>query len=417
MSKVIDINKKRKNRKRKNFIMKIICFVTIIYICFAVYLIGKTSNDTIIVETGTLTEEESATGYIIRDEIVVQGENYKNGIYQIVSEGEKAAKNQTIFRYYGRSETEIQSKIDEIDIAIQEALENQENTILSVFSSDIKNIETQIDEKIKIIENTTDIQALTEYKEEISELLLKKAKIIGESSQSGSYIQELISQREEYEEQLMEGSEYITAPVSGVVSYRVDGLEEILTVDSIDSLTAESLEELEVKTGKIVSTSEESAKIIDNFGCYIATVLDSDTAKDAEEGDTVTITLSSNNEVTAKIYSVKKEDDGKVLITFKLTTLNEELISYRKISFNITWWSYSGIKVPNNAILVDENNLKYIVKKTSTGLVNIFVKILKTNGQYSIISTYSSDDLKELGIESSNYRGIDVYDTILLYPE
>ena len=413
MSKVIDLKEERKKKNIKNLIMKIICLITIIYIVFAIYLIARTPKDTIIVETGTLTEEESATGYIIRDETIIKGKNYKNGIYQIVAEGERAAKNQTIFRYYGKSEDELQNKITEVDEKIQDALEKQENTVLI---SDVKSLESQIDDKIQILKTTTDIQALAEYKQEISELMLKKAKIVGESSQSGSYIKKLIAQREEYEEDLMDGSEYMKAPVSGVVSYRVDGLEEILTVDGLDSLTAQSLEELDVKTGKIVSTSNESAKIIDNFGCYIATVLDSDTAKEAEEGDTVTLTLSSGTEVTASIYSIK-EEDGKMLIIFKLTTLNEELISYRKISLNVTWWSYSGIKVPNNAILEDENNLKYVVKKTTTGTTKVLVKILKTNDQYSIISTYSSDDLKELGIDSSTYRGIDAYDTIMLYPK
>jgi putative membrane fusion protein len=377
-------------------------------------LIAKTPTDTITVETGTLTVEESATGYIIRDETVVQGDNYKNGIYQIVTEGVRTAKGQTIFRYYGKSEDELQSKIDEIDQKIQVALEKEENT---VFSTDIKSLESQIDDKIQNLKTTTDVQTLAEYKKTISEIMIKKAKIAGESSQSGSYIKKLIAQREEYETKLMQGSEYIKAPVSGVVSYRVDGLEEVLTVDGLEDLTSQELDELDVKTGKIVSTSDESAKIIDNFGCYLAAVLDSDTAKQAEVGDTVKITLSSGTEVSAKIYSISQQEDDKMLIIFKLTTLNDELISYRKISFNITWWSYSGIKVPNSAILDGEDNLKYVVKKTTTGTTNILVKVLKKNDQFSIISTYSSDDLKNLGIDSSTYRGIDVYDTIMMYPQ
>ena len=45
-----------------------------------------------------------------------------------------------------------------------------------------------------------------------------------------------------------------------MVSYRVDGLEEILTPNSFDSLTQEYLESLDLKTGKIVATSEECRK-------------------------------------------------------------------------------------------------------------------------------------------------------------
>ena len=413
MSNIIDIKDERKKKNKKKIITNILFIIATLYVIYAIYLIVKNPTDTITVDTGTLTIEESAIGYIIRDETVVQGNNYKNGIYQIVSEGVRAAKEQTIFRYYGTNEEELQEKIDEIDEKIQVAMEESEETI---FSADITSLEEQIDEKTQYLSSITDIQTLSEYKKEISAIMLKKAKIVGELSSSGSYIKKLIAQREEYEEELTEGSEYMTAPVSGVVSYRVDGLEDVLTTDSFENLTSESLEELDVKTGKIVSTSDECAKIINNFECYIAMILDSETAMEAEEGDTVELTLSGGSEVNATIEAINEEDDGRVII-FKITTLSEELISYRKISLNITWWSYSGIKVPNDAILEDENNLKYVVRKTSTGTSNVYVKVLKKNDQYSIISNYSSDDLKNLGLDSSDYEGIDVYDTILMYPE
>ena len=89
----------------------------------AVYLIIKTPSDTIIIENGTLTSEESSIGYIIRDETIVKGKNYKNGINQIILEGEKAAKKQTIFRYYGKEESKIQEQINEVNAKIQKALE------------------------------------------------------------------------------------------------------------------------------------------------------------------------------------------------------------------------------------------------------------------------------------------------------
>ena len=42
----------------------------------------------------------------------------------------------------------------------------------------------------------------------------------------------ILKKKETYESQLTSGSEYITAPESGVVSYRVDGLESVLTSKS-----------------------------------------------------------------------------------------------------------------------------------------------------------------------------------------
>ena len=413
MSKIINLEDERNKKRLKKTIINIIFILSLIYIAYAIYLIVRTPTDTVTVEKGTLTSEETVTGYIIRDETVIQGNNYKNGIYQIIQEGEKVAKNQTVFRYYGKNEQELQSKIEEIDGKLQKAMEEEDTEL----PSDVKNLESQIDEKIKNINKLTNIQTIQEYKKDISELILKKAIIVGEESPKGSYIKELITQREEYENELMEDSEYVTATDSGVLSYRVDGLENVLTTDDFSTLSEEILNNLDIRTGKIISTSNESAKIIKEFGCYIAVFSDSDEAKNAKEGDSVVLTLSSGEEVNATIEYLKQDKGDKLLIIFKLNALTEELKSYRKISFNITWWNYSGIKVPNDSIKENEDGLKYVVKKTSTGNKEILIKVLRNNGNYSIINTYSTEDLQALGIDLTDYDNIDVHDTILLYPD
>ena len=410
MGKIIDFKKVKKNKKE--FLMKIIFFATVIYVIFAIYLIFKTPTETITVEQGVLTEEEMATGYIIRSENVIKGKNYKNGISQILSEGEKAAKDQTVFRYYGKSEEELQANIDEINLKIQQALEKEKD---SIFSADAKTLENQIETKVQNIQNLKDVQTISEYKKEISNIVEKKAKIFGENSQSGSYIKKLMNEKEQYEKKLTDGSEYIKAPVSGIVSYRVDGFEEVLGTENFDNLTSEILEKLDIKTGKIVSTNNECAKIIDDFNCYIAVVLNSDTAKKAEIGEFVNITLASGNEIKTSIIYKKIQDDGKALIVFKLPVLTNELMSYRKISFNITCWSYSGIRIPNSSI-IEENNLKYVMKKTSKGNEKILVKILRKNDNYSIVSSYSLEDLQQLGVDSSENTKLNIYDAILISP-
>ena len=413
MGKLVNLNETRKKIEKKKFIMNIIFIIVSLYIIYAVYLIIRTPTDTITVENGTLTAEESSTGYIIRDETIVKGKNYKNGINQIILEGEKAAKNQTIFRYYGKEETKLQSKIDEVNEKIQKALE-KENLFTS---SDIKNLDDQIDSKLQDLKTINDVKNLSEYKKQLSEIMLKKATIAGENSKSGSYIKKLIEKREKYEKQLIEGSEYIVAPKSGIVSYRVDGLENVLKTDGFEELDEKKLNELDVKTGQIVSSSSEEGKVINNFNIYIATILDSLPAKQAETGKSVLITLASGEEVNATIHYTKVQDNGKVLIIFKINTLTDELRSYRKISFNITWWSFAGIKVPNDSILEDENHSKYVLRKNSAGTTKCYVKILKTNEKYSIISSYSVEDLTTLGIDISTYKGINVFDTIMLYPK
>lgn len=257
MSKIIRFEDLKNKKFEKRHIIYIIFAVIVIYIFYSIFLLVRKPTDTVTINSGVVTLEESATGYIIREEQVLKGNNYKNGLTAIVSEGERAAKGQTIFRYSSGQEDEIKAKIEEVNLKLQDALAKQ--TVITP-TTDIKNLEKQIDEKTQNLRNLTDIHTITEYKKEIEELASKKAKIVGALSQSGAYIQELTKQKEQYEAQLISDSEYITAPVSGVVSYRVDGLEDSLSTNDLSNLTEEKLENLGLKTGKIISTSQEARK-------------------------------------------------------------------------------------------------------------------------------------------------------------
>ena len=153
-----------------------------IYFAYVIYLLVKQPTDIFTVEEGKLYSEESDIGYIIRDEVVVKGNQYKNGMEQIKNEGEKVAKNEDIFRYYSKNEESLVTQIAELDTKIQEALKNQEVRYLS----DVKILEDQIDQQMDNINKVTDISKITECEKQINQLITKKAKIVGEKSPSGS---------------------------------------------------------------------------------------------------------------------------------------------------------------------------------------------------------------------------------------
>ena len=137
MGQIIDFKELKNKKKIKKYFIYLILAMITIYVLFSIYLLIKTPSDTVIVTNEILTLEEASTGYIIREETVLKGENYKNGLSSIVAEGERAAKGQTVFRYSGIEEEETEKKIEEINAKIQEALTNQTNFIPT---ADIKNL-------------------------------------------------------------------------------------------------------------------------------------------------------------------------------------------------------------------------------------------------------------------------------------
>ena len=406
---------KAKGKLLSKLLLILIIILVVIYIAYRVINLLISPTDVSIVENGFISSEESATGYVIRDEKVVKGENYQNGIYQIKTEGERVAKGDYIFRYYGNNEEKLNENIKELNNKIQEAMEGQTD----LFSSrDINAIESQIENEIEGLKYKNNIQEINENKKDIDTYITKKSKIAGELSKAGSYINGLIKEKEEYEAELKKNSEYIKAPISGVISYRVDNLEEILTPDSFNNLNKEMLDELEIKTGQIVTTSNQMAKVINNYECYIATLTNSDDAKKAKVGDKVSLRLSTQDEIKATIEYLNNQDDGSILIVFKISECVEKLIDYRKISFDIIWWKYEGLKIPKSAIIYN-NGLSYVVRNRAGYYNKILVKILKESDNYCIVGTYAYDDLKSMGYDNTdinNMRKISIYDEVVINP-
>lgn len=372
-------------------------------------------TDVVVIEKGTIEKTDTVIGYVLRNEKVLQGENYKNGIVQIKSEGEKVAKGNSIFRYYTNNEEEILEKIEELDIKYQKALDGE----TTIFSTDIKNLDRQINSLVEQISNTNNLSEIVEYKKQLNSIMNKKAKIVGKLSPSGSYIKEILSEKEKYEKQLDSESEYVKADISGVVSYKVDGYEEYFNVEDFSGLTEDQLDNINMKTGQLVATSSECGKIIDNFQCYIATSVDSDEASGAKIGDKVKIRLANTKETIAEIKYIKDAKNESKLIIFEIKNGVEYLVNYRKISIDIIWWSDSGLKVPQNSIL-KENNIDYVIRNRAGYTDKIPVKILRENGKFSLVDNYTTEELKNLGYTSDEIKAmssISLYDEILLKPE
>ena len=90
---------------------------------------------------------------------------------------------------------------------------------------------------------------------------------------------------------------------------------------------------------------------------------------------------------------------------------------YRKISFDIIWWDQSGYKVANTAI-IEDNGLNYVIRTKAGYLERVLVKVKKRGEDYSIVSNYSTSEIKELENVNKNARtSIILYDELILNPK
>jgi hypothetical protein len=110
---------------------------------------------------------------------------------------------------------------------------------------------------------------------------------------------------------------------------------------------------------------------------------------------------------------INEEEDQRIII-FKITENVENLLEYRKVSIEVVWWSFSGWKISNSA-LIEKDDLTY-VKRVRAGIEEeVLVKVLRQNDTYSIVENYTDEELLELGFtmeEVQELPKIKVYDEI-----
>lgn len=386
-----------------------VCVIISVYLIALLVNIIKKPISTFVVEEGKIYKEEYSEGYIIREEHLIDANDSNEGVVAIKSEGEKVAKGEHVYRYCVKNEEEINNQIEDIDRQIQENINGSDE----YFSPDIKIINTQIYSKLDDLYESDNLLKINQGKSEINECLTQKIKIRAEESNNAT-LKSLFNKRGEYEKQLKDGSRYIDAENSGVISYRVDGLEQVLKNDDFSYITEDYLENLNLESGKIIASTTDLGKIVNNFKCNIACILESQEARDIDVGKSIKLRLQDSKEIPAKIVKKEVQPSGKILLVFEVTNSVVDLVKYRKLTFDVIWWSYSGLKIPNSAIKY-EGNFAYVIRNRAGLKEKIVVKVLRANEKYSIVENYTYSELKEAGYDMSalsNKKTVSVFDQI-----
>ena len=401
-----------KKQNSKNALIVIVSVILAIMIVAWFIRVANSSAETMIITDGTISQSETLTGYYVREEKVVNSDKNKNGMQQIITEGQKVAANESIFRYYSESENDNKAKINEIDEKIQKLVETSD---IGLYNSDLRLIDSQMLDSLKNVSTYNSIQNIKELKSAMKILENKKAEIVASSTTNDSEISKLISERKSLEKQRDADSTYIKAPNSGILSYRIDGLEDQLKISDIKNYNNEYLENLNLDTGKIIPTSTTEGKIVNNFECYVITNSSSEEAKKAKVKDKVQITIPTGRTIDGRVSNIIEEQNGSRTIAIKFSDNIDEVTSYRKVSFDVIWWNSSGYKVKNSGI-IEENNLHYVIRSRQGHLKKVLVKIKKQTDTYSIVKNYSASELKELNYDKKALTSLMLNDEILLNP-
>jgi len=389
-----EIEKSATTRRIKLGSILIVLFL-LLYIPSLIFWVYGKNVTTDIVRMGEIEDSINVDAVIVRNEVVMNSAIGGKCIKEI-NEGEKVKANERIATVLNGSSEKLLEELKQLDLRIIDA-QKKRNENLELFSDDLEKLDKEIEEKLKLVINTSNVNALSEVKEikrEVDGLIQKKAVIAGSLSSPDAHIKGLLDEKENLQQRISANTKDIRTTFSGVVSYMVDGYEEILSPEKISEYTLQDIESIEARGIQKdieelgVEANKPFAKIITGIEYYLVLSVDTKKANGFKVDGIVEIRLNEFDKVMKGDVFYRSDDlGGKSILAIRVSNALSETAALRKVNIDLIKSKYEGFKVPLRSLV----NIDYAKKSAELGLVKanrarfVKVKIIGKNEEFAIV--------------------------------
>ncbi|MDD3347776.1 HlyD family efflux transporter periplasmic adaptor subunit [Oscillibacter sp.] len=303
------------------------------------------------VEEGT-----DLSGYVVRREQVLADD--ASGLLRLQrAEGERVSTGGTVATVYAdqasldrQNEMEsLQTRLDQVQYAQEAALGSEASLKL----------DAQIMRNILGYRTGVTADRLYDAQEQGSQLrslVLKRDYTYTDNEDLSAQITELQTQLKTLKSQAANSVRRITAPSSGLYSAVVDGFETVLTPESLSGLTPSALSALRADE----SVHSQVGKLILGDAWYYAATMRASAAQELSEaaaeleraGKNLSLRFAKGVErdLPVTVDAVGPEENGRVVVTFRGRSYLPQLTLLRQQSAQVIRTTYSGIRVPKEAL-------------------------------------------------------------------
>lgn len=386
----------------------LITVFVILYIPSLLHWIKGENVSVDIIRYGIIEDVLNADGLIVRSETVFKSQ-YDGKFIPTAAEGDKVAADMMLATVLMQSSVDLMHKLEDKRKEII-SLQNEKSENGSIFAEDIKKIDVLIADKTRLIVEQANINTLSEVgmiKDDINRLLEKKSVIIGGISTSDAYINMLKKEADDLQKQVYSNTGDVSNGESGIVSYIIDGYEEILKPEGIKELTPEYI--LGIKPGDAIKNKSRDVtaqkpfiKVIDAKEQFIVIVLDKEAANNYKAGETLKLRINDiGREISAKVSYKSEEINGKYIMAVVMDRCISDTTALRKVNVDLVSNSAEGLKVSVRCLRnFNETERKaqiVLVRANSAVVKNVNVDLY--NDEYAIIS--SAEDKNGVGLYDS----------------
>ena len=324
-----------------------------------------------------------ATGFVARDESVIRS-NYAISVLT-VSEGQRVSAGGQVATGYLTDDAQIrQARIQELSDQLEQ-LRYAWQYSASVY--DQAQLDAQISDSLIALNrylSRRDMNSADDLVTELKGMVLRRSTGDADTSTLQTQIDSAESELETLQQQAASDTKAVTVSASGYFSGTVDGYEPVLTPELLDTMTAQDYAQIAPQE----TDSAAIGKLIHGDTWYFVTLVPAADAKEVAKGDRVQVTFARDFYVpiTMTVRRIGGNEAGYRLLVLESDEYMQSVTMLRQQSADVVFNSYSGLRVPKDAVRVDENGRTgvYILEGAVARWKTI--EILHDNGESYVVT-------------------------------
>ncbi len=383
----------KKNIRRK---LLIACAAVLLfsYVGYQVMRLTDQTFETQTAEYDTVSESIRTEGFALRDELTIPLMSQGVLVYNYDSGDKVGITSDLAYEYDSEEAAQNKQRLDELNVELKNLLTLQDMKGSS--NSSIELLSNQINEKANaLIDLNADgvTEGLSTVKEDLTFLFNKKQVALHHGESFEKRMTYLENQIAFLNESVGEPLNILKTPAEGYFSKVVDGYENLYTVESLNDMTLEDFDNmLAMETTR---SGDYVGKIVKNQNWYFVVAVDE---KDLElfysSGSAVLdFGFASGETLEAEIYkTLNFEEEDRGIVIFRCKDIDEDLLRLRKQSVDITFRTYSGLKVSREALCYEQSILGVYVLERDAIVRFKPISIIRNQGSYVLCVGIGEDN-------------------------
>ena len=330
-------------------------------------------------------------GYVVRSEQVV--DCAETLIELSLTEGERVGAGDTLATVYRSADAlkatqeleSLRAQAEQLTYAKNAA--NDAETALKL-DSDIRDGITAV----RAAYETDSFSTLDTLADELKTTVLKREYAYNGTEELDVRLDALNTQIKELSSAAENSSTRITAPLSGTYSAVADGYESVLTPEFLETATPAALDAVQPE-----SVSTTVGKLIEGDKWYFAATVSESDAAQLTTGAKLTLRMASGADLDLPVTltRISAPENGRVL----LVLTGDRYLSYvtllREQNASLILEEYEGLRIPKNALRVDENGVSGVYCRIGRTAYFKPVRVIFQGSDYCLVEPGEIDAATE----------------------